>query len=230
MEIKSLFLIYSQQTAGTPDLAEWFTAAGMTNRYAELDFGFFPIGSGIFTSDSAIEMAAIPNCKVMVLGNDFGTVTYLETQCPNRRESENNATIKNLLSLDLDKETTFFTNLYLGLRTSGKNTDAKTVPPEYQRFCFEFFQQQLNVMNPRIVLCLGKAVMQAMSKFSPDFALYENASVSKLYRDDSDLNFVIQSGGRTFIFIPHPSYAHINWSKNDVKNKINEAIKLPVDT
>jgi hypothetical protein len=67
----------------------------------------------------------------MVLGNDFGTVEYVEKHCPDNREREQNATLKNLLVLNLDRETTFFTNLYLGLRTHGKNTDEKKI--ELQR-------------------------------------------------------------------------------------------------
>jgi uracil-DNA glycosylase len=225
MEIKTLFKIYNQQVVENPTLAEWFNEAKMTNRYAELDFGFFPIGSGVFTANSAIEVAQLSTCKVLVLGNDFGTVDYVETQCPNKREQESNPTIKNLLSLGLNRETTFFTNLYLGLRISGKNTDEKTVPDDYGKFCFDFFEQQLDFMNPEIVLCLGGAVLQAMSNYLPDFAPFKKATISKLFKDDSDLNFVTEWRGRKFIFIPHPSYSHINWAKNDIRNRIIEVIR-----
>ena len=82
----------------------------------KLDFGFFPLGSGILHENkSHINKAAIDDDCVMVLGNDFGTVNYLETKCKNNRENTSK-TIANLMRLDLNLDTTFFTNFYLGLR------------------------------------------------------------------------------------------------------------------
>jgi uracil-DNA glycosylase len=132
--------------------------------------------------------------------------------------------LKNLSTLLLDRETTFFTNLYLGLRTSGKNTDDKEVKSRYSAFCLDFFKQQLAYINPRIVLCLGTPVMQAMAKVSSDFSQYEGASVTKLYDPASPISFEAVSDGRRYIFIPHPSYAHINWQKYDIKDRIVAAM------
>lgn len=30
---------------------------------------------------------------------------------------------------------------------------------------------------------------------------------------------------RKFILIPHPSYAHINWNRHDIKSKIESALQ-----
>lgn len=225
MKIQELYNCYEQQIKDTKNVSEIFEKSKMVNEYGILEFGFFPIGSGIFTSNSKIVIAKIENCEIMVLGNDFGTIDYVKTKCSDGKEQLGNPTIKNLFQLDLNLEKTFFTNLFLGLRIDGKNTDNKMVTVEYRNFCFAFFKKQLELIKPKIVICLGAEVMKSLSNFSTDFSKYSNAAISKLYADSSKNEFVVFSGGIKFVFIPHPSYAHINWTKNNIKQRITEEIK-----
>jgi hypothetical protein len=55
-----------------------FEESGMKNLYDRLDFGFFPLGSGILSERSKVDEAEIKENGIMVLGNDFGTLSYVE--------------------------------------------------------------------------------------------------------------------------------------------------------
>jgi uracil-DNA glycosylase family 4 len=225
MVIEALFNEYRKLTAETNNILDVFSESGMQNEFAKLSFGFFPLGSGVLSDNSKIEKAKIDNCEIMILGNDFGTIEYLKNFCPDNREKETNPTIRNLKSIRLNLETTFFTNLFLGLRTTGKNTDSKKISKEYKQFCFKFFEKQLELINPKIIICLGSTVSKSLSSYSSDFFQLSKHSMSKLYADSTKKDFIIYSGKRKYILIPHPSYAHINWNKNDIRQKIKDAIK-----
>jgi len=225
MRIQTLFDEYKKLATETRNIEDIFNESGMQNEFAKLSFGFFPLGSGILSDDSKIEDARIDNCEIMVLGNDFGTVEYLNNFCPDNREKETNPTIRNLKSIGLNLETTFFTNLFLGLRTTGKNTDSKKISKVYEQFCFKFFEKQLELINPKIIICLGSTVSKSLSSYSSDFFQLSKYSMGKLYADNTKKDFIIYSGKRKYILIPHPSYAHINWNKNDIRQKIKDAIK-----
>lgn len=162
MKIQKLFNAYQQQIRETENVNTIFEQSSMVEKSALLDFGFFPIGSGILSDNSPIEQAEIAHCDIMVLGNDFGTIDYVNNNCPNKREKLTNSTIKNLLALGLNTETTFFTNLFLGLRKEGKNTDPKDIKDAYRNFCYTFFKKQLDIINPKIVLCLGQEVGKSL--------------------------------------------------------------------
>lgn len=59
--------------------------------------------------------------------------------------------------LELDVESTFFTNLFLGLRINGTNIKrALAIRKDYEDFCFAFFKSQLDFLDPKVVLCWGK--------------------------------------------------------------------------
>ena len=218
MEIKNLFKEYEKVFSGIPHIDSMFCNSGMTNDFAKLDYGFFPLGSGILTENSKKDIAKIDNCKIMVLGNDFGTREYLKN-IKNNKEKETSPTIRNLIQntgLGLNTETTFFTNLFMGLRSEGKMTGKKKLTTEFKKVCFDFLQIQLKLINPRIVICLGTEVGQALSEKNE-------------FLDFSFINNIVKTsspffGNRTYILIPHPSYAHINWKKFDTVRKIKSEI------
>lgn len=237
MEIKTLFETYEVLITNKLGSEKIFSDSGMVNISKVLDFGFFPLGSGILAeNNNLITKASIVDDGIMVLGNDFGTVTYLKTKCKNNRE-DNSKTITNLLSLGLNLETTFFTNFYLGLRddklyqgTSMTNR-VKKLEQDYKDLCYNFFKIQLELINPKVVICLGAEVGQTLSEYSDLFETFSKKknTITNLYSDNSTTDYIINVddnylGNRKFILIPHPSYAHINWAKNDIKNKIIKAI------
>jgi uracil-DNA glycosylase len=229
MKIQELFNAYSKQVEDTKNINSIFEDSKMVNKFAKLDYGFFPLGSGVLVeNESKIEVAELNPCEIMVLGNDFGTLKYLTDECKDNREKASNPTIRNLSTIELNLQTTFFTNLYLGVRTEGKNTDSKTVKKAYQDFCFTFLDKQLEIMNPKIVLCLGQKVADSLSEHLKGFPNLSKKPISQLFLGNNQSNYCFDINGRKFIVIPHPSFAHINWAKNDsdIKHKIMDAIKM----
>ena len=224
MLIQTLFDEYRKLIAETINIEDIFNESGMQNEFAKLDFGFFSLGSGIFSDNCKIETAKIDNCEIMVLGNDFGTINYLNKICPENKEKDTNPTIKNLKAIGLNPETTFFTNLFLGLRIKGNNIDSKVISPLYRQFCFNFFEKQLELINPKTIICLGSTVGKSLSIYSPNFYEFSKPLI-KLFTNNTKDDFIIYSDRRKYILIPHPSYAHINWKRNNIMQKIKNSIK-----
>ena len=237
MKIKNVFDCYKEFIRKNPKSKEIFKNSGMVNDFGKLDFGFFPLGSGILTEKSKLNIAVIEEGGTLVLGNDFGTLNYVENKCYNKRE-ENSKTIDNLKSIGLKLEKTFFSNLFLGLRdniTHEGTTMTKLVvkrQQEYIDFCFEFFKMQFNLLNPKIVICLGTEVGKSLAKQYQALENFSQASLSltKMFEEGNEKKFIVKTndkvlGKRKFILIPHPSYAHINWNKNDIKRQIAVSLK-----
>lgn len=220
MKINELFEVYQTLITNQDNTEKYFKDSGMINSSEVLDYGFFPLGSGILNDKSEISKAKIEDNLIMVLGNDFGTVSYLNEKCINKREPETNKTIKNLKSLGLNTDKTFFTNLFLGVRNDrkfiGTTNINKTIKfsKEYKEMCFNFFLVQLELINPSIVICLGKEVGKFISEKYKEFINFKltNTNFNNLFNDNK---FVVHTknnylGDRKFILIPHPSYAHAN--------------------
>lgn len=225
MRISELFKKYFNELEKTSNIKEAFEKSEMKMEVQKLDFGFFPLGSGIFIDNkSNLEIAEIDNCEIMVLGNDFGTEKYIIKKCPNNKERKSNPTIRNLLELKMNEKTTFYTNLFLGLRNGDKMVGVKKLQKEYLNFCIDFFKIQLEFINPKVVLCLGNEVKKALIEYSRDFTDISKITITNLYSDENKNDFTLMVNGIKFIFIPHPSFAHINWT-NNIKNRINETIK-----
>jgi hypothetical protein len=238
MKITNLFTAYNDQLGSTPNSTSIFAEAGMTTASAKLQFGFFPLGSGILTEESLIGDAQIAEAGTMVLGHDFGTVSYVRDKCKDEREN-NSRTIQNLQRVGLNIEETFFTNFYLGLRDDTTHADMKMTKltvkrtNDYKNFCFTFFKTQLELINPQLVICLGKEVGRVLPGLFKKLT-EPGRSLLSLYADESQSDYVVQTddkiyGKRTYLLIPHPSYAHINWEKHEIKSKIKAEIKKSYD-
>jgi uracil-DNA glycosylase len=97
--------------------------------------------------------------------------------------------------------------------------------------CYDFFRTQLEKINPKTIICLGVEVGQTLSEYSNLFKTFskKHSTITNLYADNSKADYIINIddnylGQRKFILIPHPSYGHINWKKNDIINKIIKSI------
>jgi hypothetical protein len=232
MKIKEIFKLY----INTFKNANYFKESGMINTvdYVPLDYGFFPLGSGILTKkNSEMKYANINENCIMVLGNDFGTHNkYYIKDCIDNNNRENprkNSTIRNLISTDkkngllidadVNIENVFFTNFHVGLRNDSDNdnlpkekkvTNIKrqvVLSDEYSKNCIKFLEMQIGLINPKIIICLGHEVRIALSKMSDAFNQWEGKSltINELYNDEND-KFVIQKENRYYVLIPHPCY------------------------
>jgi len=183
-----------------------FEKSGMTNRYNELEFGFFPFGTGNLSGNGK----DIQHCKTMILGNDFGAEGYLDGCVKNgKRESESNSTIRNLKQLNLDQSTTFYTNFHLGVRRSDSNIErSEKLQPEFTALCYDYFLEQLRIAQPEVVICLGNDVRHSLIQASEVFKPWgpKSRSLKSLY-ENGHFNLQVNDtalGHRRFIIIPHP--------------------------
>jgi len=202
--------LFSELEKTTNKSESIFEASGMLNKYNKLQYGFFPLGDGILIDD-AEKKKSVGEFKIMVLGNDFGTDEYLTKECPDGKERDTNATISNLIKrLRLDVTNTFFTNFHLGVRKEGSNTNRLVkLNTDYKNICYAYFIQQLDFINPEIVLCLGHEVRRSLIECSPLFNDWKpkDATLKELYESGKyqiDINDKAL-GNRKFIIIPHPS-------------------------
>ena len=64
-----------------------FEISGMVNWFDKMRYGFFPLGLGILTENNktkgAVPTTEIEERGVMVLGNDFGTLSYVNSYVGN---------------------------------------------------------------------------------------------------------------------------------------------------
>jgi Uracil DNA glycosylase superfamily len=207
--IQTLFSLYKTHCETYPDLDTIFANSHMENRYKELDLGFFPLGTGILNYAQGADLQQLAHCDVLVLGNDFGKIDYVNG-LKDKKEKETNPTIRNLISehgLGLDPRTTFFTNLFMGLRTGQDQVGMKSLQPEYKDFCLKFLKTQIEHINPKLILILGKEVLQTLIKLN---------EIPKQKQADLEPT-LMNSGvftGRHILPIPHSSYAHVNWKGN----------------
>jgi Uracil DNA glycosylase superfamily len=207
--IQTLFSLYKTHCETYPDLNTVFDKSNMVNRYNELDLGFFPLGSGILNYAQDADLQQLAHCDVFVLGNDFGKIGYV-TDLRDKKEKETNPTIRNLISehgLGLDASTTFFTNLFMGLRTGQDQVGMKTIKPDYRDFCLAFLKIQIECIKPKLILILGKEVLQTLIK------LNEIPKQKQAVLEPTLMNSGVFTG-RHILPIPHPSYAHVNWKGN----------------
>lgn len=212
MTIQQLFTDLRSLTSSEAS-SKAFESSGMVNKHQKLEYGFFPLGPGILSEQFNYDNYAISRRGTMILGNDFGTDDYLTNKCPENKELKSNPTIRNLTTkLNLDLDSTFFTNFYLGVRKEGTNTKRVTdLQGDYKELCYNFFITQLNIINPSTIICLGHEVRRALltynqklfSKWGP-----HSVSLKQLYSGDNNafqININDSNlGDRKFIVIPHP--------------------------
>ncbi|MEO8144698.1 MAG: uracil-DNA glycosylase family protein, partial [Betaproteobacteria bacterium] len=145
---------------------------------------FFPGGRGVFQERR--ELPNFPFLKVMVIGQDFDNLSNYECSLRGGEENRKLATWKQLLNL-LDRAgipptACFFTNAYMGLRETGKNTGPSPGQRSYsfRNECLTFFRRQLVLQQPRMILCLGLHAAAFLSLASPKLQVWALEQFSKI--------------------------------------------------
>ena len=204
--------------------------------------GFFPGCTG--TIDSRQDITGL---RVMVLGQDFDTEANHKRIDKSKGEIENNTTFRNLrkllTELDIDVKDCFFTNAYMGLRpennTEGKTINTGTSPAakkgaeDFAKDCQEFFMKQLEVVQPEVVLVLGKETAKFVSKVFPEECSKwaDIRTLKSFYEIEDNICNNIEFEGRAikFLFVIHPSLNNTNrsitWGKEEGKTKEQEMLR-----
>lgn len=107
----------------------------------------------------------------MIVGRDFDTEDNFLKVAPGEGESAE-ITWKTLLCLllktGIQPEACFYTNAFMGLRTTFGNTNEMPGhrDPTFRKACSNFFHRQIEFVGPRLLLTLGKDV----AKFAAESA------------------------------------------------------------
>jgi hypothetical protein len=121
---------------------------------------FFPGGYGLWQEGSTT-MGAFPTDGVMIVGQDFNSLAAYERARIKGSEIGTSTTWRNLIPIlaeaGVPAETCFFTNVYMGLRDGGKETGRfpGSRDHDFVARCSRFFDRQLAVSRPKLILVLG---------------------------------------------------------------------------
>jgi uracil-DNA glycosylase len=121
-------------------------------------------------------MPAAPIGQVMVIGHNFDTLTGFQRSLERGAENFRIPTWRHLLALldavGLAPERCFFTNAYMGLIDGPSNVGRfpGAADPAFVERCTAFLAEQLTVMQPRLVLTLGGAVLPMVARLAGPIA------------------------------------------------------------
>ena len=125
---------------------------------------FFPGGHGLLLDGTG------KTPTTMVVGQDFNTMATYEKARQSGSEFDSSTTWRNIRivfpQLGLALRECFFTNFYMGLREHGPETGRfpGARDPAFVQCCTRFFESQIEVIKPRLILTLGLAPLQAIAK------------------------------------------------------------------
>ncbi len=129
---------------------------------------FFPGGLGLLLDESGgLESGS---CGVMVVGQDFNTAATYERAWRIGTELDISQTWRNIRivfpKLGLSPRQCFFTNFYVGLRQTGPETGVfpGELDQTFVHRCARFFERQMEVMKPQLVVTLGSAPLKAIGR------------------------------------------------------------------
>jgi hypothetical protein len=196
---------------------------------------FFPGGAGLWQSGP--ELPAMPTGGVMVLGHNFDTLAGFERSLTHAGENLRGETWRNLLSL-LDhsrilRECCFFTNVYMGLidGPSAIGTFPGARDPAFVSRCLTFLGEQIRVMQPSLILTLGKEVVPVIAELSADLAPWRKVlSLRKLDQRSAALAYPVAFGGVSHpvavAALTHPALRHLNVPHRRYKSLVGEEAEL----
>jgi hypothetical protein len=144
--------------------------------------GFFPGGLGVYQEVGSRIPPPFPFGQVMAVGQDFDTNENFQVSLRRGEEDRRGGTWGNLLGFlrrcGIPWSSCFFTNVYMGLRGSGKNTGTfiGSRSPEFRSACERFLIRQLAVQQPKLLLCLGLPAAEFLSRLSVDLRGWDGDS------------------------------------------------------
>lgn len=197
---------------------------------------FFPGGRGLWMPDPMLSPPEMPIGKVMIVGQDFHSVrNYKESLalgCSTRT-----ATWRNLLLLlkaaEIRPNDCFFTNAYMGLRSDDRSTGRfpGSKDAAFTERCCRFFLLQLKVVQPRLIIALGKRVPQFLLSVTRDLAPWRNCktmtqidAVGALQRNIMFLS--VDGVVATVAVVTHPSILGVNLKRRRYKGLVGRRAEV----
>jgi len=193
---------------------------------------FFPGGYGLSGAAKNQPLPEFPANGVMVLGHDFDSeVEYKKSYERGFEDLKANSTWRELTSLfltvNLLRETCFFTNFYMGLRqgnnSQGKNPGASDKP--FVMHCERFLCEQIRVQRPSLIVTLGLWVPRAIAAISPELQCWSGTKEMTIKELDAsgplinDVTFHGVPNLRTVVVaLVHPAHRPANVLKRRYRN------------
>lgn len=218
------------------DLYELLKSEIDSSKYPEIEIvplvqrkGFFPICTG--TIDGSMDLSKL---KVMVVGQDFGTKKdFTKKKISEKGENtEKQSTWKNLKpmlkNIGIEPNECFYTNLLFGLRISESNVGISPAleNEEYVKQCIDFFQKQVEAIQPKLIIFLGKVT----------YAICEEQKSQKTDVDKLEYIKKIINLNKTkpnykgirCLYLIHPSFRTLQMSKNIWSEENELELKLEI--
>ncbi len=196
---------------------------------------FFPGGYGLWGTEAGKPLPPMPKGGVMVLGHNFASEEGFSSSFAHLGENLKGPTWRPLLLLlelaGIPKERCFFTNFYMGLiqgsNALGRFPGARGA--DFVRRCQKFLILQITIVQPKLLLTLGKEILKAVAALSPDLKSWSAAENLEML-DQQNNAFVYPA---TFANVPHsvavvalthPALRHLNIGRRRYKSLVgNEA-------
>jgi uracil-DNA glycosylase len=174
---------------------------------------FFPGGDGLVLPRVNEE---VPD--VLVVGHDFGTLAYFG-ECIGRGEERlTQATWKGISSrledAKIDRQRCMFTNAFVGYRKTGRNADSfpARCDRDYVGRCRRLLALQIDLLQPRVIVALGKYLPSFLAPLSADLkkwsAAQEFAALDRVGALVVDATFSGHSANVGVLV--HPSFGRLN--------------------
>jgi len=192
---------------GTCKLGEDYPVAG---------HGFFPVASGSF-SIKRVDLEISPR-KLMFVGQDWGCTGGLLALQNDINADMISTTCRNLSTLldhaGIPLDQCFFTNALFGVRSGNKST-GKSLGWECPKFieqCKLALQAQVNAIEPRGVICLGRDAPDLLARMIEQCEPWKHASSFKQIDDAKKavINLAPTSGPIVAAILLHPSFRKPN--------------------
>lgn len=170
--------------------------------------GFFAGNSGVrLRSELDPHLPDMPNGrKYMIVGQDWYSRAGYDLQAQKTSwHEDDDQTWRNLKPLlmqsGISLDDCFFTNFYMGLRSG----DAKVIGPfpgsrcqTFVGLCRTFFMYQIETMQPRVVIALGKEVFRPLGEVCDDLNVWRKAHAFSLLDEIGPIK------DAKLVRVPHP--------------------------
>lgn len=192
---------------------------------------FFPCGDGRL-KEHFERITELPQKNVMIVGSDWGAETYFNTKRKSNSENTSRtwAGIRDIVSeyRIANKESIFFTNAIMGLRTGDmKDSNTKPLPIWKERINskfynqnIEFFKVQLELIRPKYIIGLGVKVANFLGDVFEEVEFKKAKKFSDL-GIATDVTFKNDSIKAFIIF--HPSFRTPNRSRDLKRAQIEDS-------
>lgn len=197
-EMKKIFNEYPTSTVGVDKMIN--------------QTGFFPGCKGLWLQ---VPSTVLPS--ILVLGHDFGNITYYDDLVAGRKIEIKQATFSKLITLfnkaGVDFEKCLFSNAIIGLR---ETPDMEGEHPDYNEDDFmdknsEFLKYIIDLLKPKLIITLGKYAAEEVAKLSPiDLDIWCNFQALRVKNIGIQTKIRVHNHICTCVALEHTSKRHLN--------------------